>query len=159
MEPAALAAALEASPLGAWMRGSPWGYPVANLVHLLGLVLLVGSMLLLDLRLLGAGRRFALADTSAVLTRWAIAGLLLLIGSGSLLFTADAGPLIASPLLQAKVACIALGVLNALLFRALWQRRLTDWDHRAPPAGRLQALLSLCLWLAAGTLGRLLAYY
>ncbi|CFU11540.1 Uncharacterised protein [Bordetella pertussis] len=62
MDPPAWAALLEACALGAWMRGSSWAYPAANLAHLLGLVLLVGAMLLLDLRLLGLGRRFALAD-------------------------------------------------------------------------------------------------
>ena len=83
MELAAWAAQLEASPLGAWMRGSDWAYPVVNLIHLAGLVLLVGNMLLLDLRLLGIGRRFALVDASSMLTRLAIAGLLLLIASGT----------------------------------------------------------------------------
>jgi len=158
MDLAALAAALEASALGAWMRGSPWAYPAVNLLHLLGLVLLVGPMLLLDLRLLGAARRFAPADVSAALTPWAVVGLVLLLGSGSLLFAADAAPLLGSPLLQAKLACIALGVLNALAFRGLWVRRLPRWDAHPPLAGRLQAALSLGLWLAAGTLGRLLAY-
>ena len=64
---AAWAGALEASVLGEWMRGSSWAYPVVNLVHLLGLVLLVGPMLLLDLRLLGAGRLFVLPEVSAAL--------------------------------------------------------------------------------------------
>lgn len=155
---AAQAAALEASALGAWMRGSPWGYPGANLVHLLGLTLLVGPMLLLDLRLLGAGRRFALPDVCAVLTPWAVAGLLLLIGSGALLFAADAAPLVASPVLQFKLACIALGLVNALAFRKLWTHRLSAWDSAPPAVGRVQAALSLGIWLAAGTAGRLLAY-
>lgn len=158
MDVAALAAALEASPLGAWMRGSPWGYPAVNLLHLLGLTLLIGPMLLLDLRLLGAGRRFPLADVSGVLTPCAAAGLLLLIGSGALLFSADAAPLVANPLLQFKAACIALGLANALAFRALWARRLPAWDDAPPALGRLQAALSLATWLAAAAAGRLLAY-
>jgi hypothetical protein len=158
VELAALATDLEASPLGIWMRGSPWAYPVVNLVHLLGLTLLIGPMLLLDLRLLGAGRRFALPEVSAALTPWAIAGLMLLIGSGSLLFSADAGPLVASPMLRAKLCCIVFGLLNALVFRRQWMHRMHDWDRRPPLAGRLQAGLSLLAWLAAGTLGRLLAY-
>lgn len=158
MELAGLASELETSPLGIWMRGSPWAYPVVNLVHLLGLTLLIGPMLLLDLRLLGVGRHFALPEVSAALTPWAIAGLLLLIGSGSLLFSADAGPLFGSFLLRAKLCCIAFGLLNAVLFRRLWMHRMHDWDRRPPLAGRLQAGLSLFVWLAAGTLGRLLAY-
>ncbi|AOB25431.1 MULTISPECIES: hypothetical protein [Bordetella] len=158
MDPPAWAALLEASTLGAWMRGSPWAYPVVNLAHLLGLVLLVGAMLLLDLRLLGLGRRFALADVSAVLTPLAAGGLLLQLASGALLFSADAAPLSGNALMQYKAAGIALGVANALLFRALWGARLAGWDSRPPPWGRLQAALSLLLWLAVATLGRLIAY-
>jgi len=155
---ASLAAALEGSALGEWMRGSDRGYPVANLVHLLGLVLLVGPMLLLDLRLLGAGQQFALPAVSATLTPWAVAGLLLLLPSGALMFSADAGPLVDNPLLQVKLLLVALGIANALLFRLFWSDRLDEWDLVRPRLGRLQALLSALCWLAAGTLGRLIAY-
>ncbi len=155
---AALAADLEGSSLGAWMRGSDRAYPVANLVHLLGLVLLVGPMLLLDLRLLGAARHYPLPAVSATLTSWAIVGLLLLLPSGALMFAADAGPLLDNPVLQVKLLLIALGIANALLFRLLWSDRLDEWDLVRPRAGRLQAALSALCWLATGTLGRLIAY-
>ena len=108
--------------------------------------------------MLGFGRRFAIADVSAALTPFAVAGLLLLIGSGMLLFSADALPLHRNPLLQAKIACIAIGLANALAFRRIWTRRLADWDRHPPLSGRVQALLSLMLWPAVGTFGRLLAY-
>jgi hypothetical protein len=155
---ASLAASLEASTMAAWLRGSAWAYPAVNLVHLLGLTLLIGPIALLDLRLLGAGRSFPLVDVSAALTPWAIAGLLMLISSGCLLFSADAQPLHKNPLLQVKLGTIMFALANALLFRHLWTRRLPDWDARPPLAGRIQAVLSLALWPAAGTLGRLLAY-
>jgi len=158
MDIGVLAASLEASPLAAWMRGSGWAYPAVNLVHLLGLTLLIGPIALLDLRLLGFGRRFALADVSAVLTPCAIAGLAMLIGSGCLLFSADAVPLHKNPLLLVKLSCIALATANALLFRRVWAERLAEWDRAPPFAGRIQAALSLALWPVAGTLGRLLAY-
>ena len=152
------AAWLEHSPVGAWMRTSEFAYPAVNLIHLCGLVLLVGSMLLLDLRLMGAGRRLSLSDVSSILTPFAIAGLALLVPSGVLLFSADAGPLLSNPLLPIKLGCILLGLLNAVLFRAIWNGRLGTWDDAPPLTGRLQAFASLLLWIAAGTLGRLLAY-
>jgi len=158
MNGAAWAAALEASALGAWMRGSPWAYPAANLVHLLGLVLLLGSMILLDLRLLGAGRRVPLPDASALLTPLAVAGLVLLLGSGALLFTADAGPLSAQPLLQLKLLWIALGLANAVLFRGWWSGRIAGWDDNPPMLGRVQAAASLLIWLGVAAMGRLIAY-
>lgn len=155
---AAWAAALEASPLGAWMRAAGWAYPVVNLVHLLGLALLLGPMLLLDLRLLGFGRSLPLPPVSAALTRCAIAGLALLLPSGALLFAADAGPLLGNRLMQAKLLLVGAGLANALLFRALWSSRLAGWDASAPPFGRLQAFASALCWLVAASLGRLIAY-
>ena len=154
----AWAAALEATALGAWMRSSGWAYPAVNLLHLLGLVLLVGSMVLLDLRLLGAGRRLPLPAVSALLTPVAAAGLLIMLPSGALLFTADAGPLSVQPMLQLKLLWIALGLANALLFCGWWGGRLADWDARPPLLGRVQAAASLLIWLGVAAMGRLIAY-
>ncbi|KQO44223.1 hypothetical protein N5E99_11080 [Pseudomonas chengduensis] len=155
----AWAAWLEATALGEQMRSSALLYPAVNLLHLLGLVLLLGPMLLLDARLLGAGRSFPLAAVSRTLTPLAVAGLLLLLGSGVCLFAADAGPLAVDRLLQLKLLLIALGIGNALLFRRLWNARLGDWDTYAPLFGRMQAALSLLIWLLVMSLGRLLAYF
>lgn len=155
----AWAAWLEATALGEQMRSSALLYPALNLLHLLGLVLLLGPMLLLDARLLGAGRSFPLTAVSRTLTPLAVAGLLLLLGSGICLFAADAGPLAVDRLLQLKLLLIALGIGNALLFRRLWSARLSDWDARAPLFGRMQAALSLLIWLLVMSLGRLLAYF
>lgn len=158
MDPASLALWLEASPVGVWMRSSGVAYPAVNLIHLLGLVLLLGSMLLLDLRLLGVGRRLPLVYVSELLTPLAILGLLLLLGSGILLFSADAGPLLDNPLFPLKLACIALGIVNALAFRALWASRLAGWNDSVPRLARIQAGGSLVLWSLAAVFGRLLAY-
>ena len=155
---AAWVAQLEQSPLGEWMRASWYAYPLINVVHLVGLVLLVGSMVLLDLRLLGAARRLTIDAASALLTPAAVAGLLLMLGSGFLLFAADAGALLINPLFPFKILFVTLGIANALLFRALWSDRLVSWDQHPPIAGRAQALASFVIWIAAGILGRLLAY-
>lgn len=150
---------LEASTLGMQMRGSAWLYPVVNVLHLLGLVMLLGSMLLLDLRLLGVAREFDLPALSARLTPVAIGGLLILLVSGFCQFVADGAPLAASPLMQVKVLLIVLGVGNALCFRHWWSSRLGTWDDRPSVLGRLQALASLLIWFAVMVLGRLLAYF
>ena len=155
---AALAAALEHSPLGAWARGSPVGYPLANLVHLLGLVMLVGAIGVLDLRLVGFFRALPALALSRALTPLAATGLVLLLPSGFVMFAADAGPLLRSDLFLWKLALIALAVVNLGGFHLLWNRHVTDWDRRATGAGRAMALASLGLWLSAAALGRLIAY-
>lgn len=151
-------AALEASAFAAWMRGAGNAYAMVNLVHLLGLTLLLGSMLLLDLRLLGAGRRLPLPEVSRLLTPLAVAGLVLQACSGFALFAADAVPLSANAAFRLKLGMIAIALANAVLFRVLWSRSMPAWDQAPPLAGRLQAAVSLLLWLGVAAAGRLIAY-
>jgi hypothetical protein len=140
------------------MRSSALAYPIANVIHLFGLVLLVGPIVMLDLRLLGFARQFALPAVSTLLTRWALIGLVLLAAAGFMMFTADAGPLASNELMQTKLLLIALGLMNALLFRWLWQRKLSEWDAAPAVFGRLQALASIVIWFCVATLGRWIAY-
>lgn len=158
MNATAWAVALEASPLGHWMRTDPWAYPSANVLHVLGLTLLVGPILLLDLRLLGWGRAFPITATARLLTAWSAAGLLVMIASGTALFAADAAALAANPVMQWKLALIGAGLANAVAFRWRWSRRLEHWDLERPMLGRVQALASMALWLAVPVAGRLIAY-
>lgn len=160
MEAWALSAAqaLEASAPGVLMRGSARAYPAANLAHLLGLVLLLGSALLMDLRLAGLFRRLPADALARILLRAAVCGLLILVASGMLMFAADAGALAKSALFRWKVALIALALLNIAAFHKLWGTGFEDWDARAPAAARLMAVGSVTLWLAVAALGRLIAY-
>jgi hypothetical protein len=154
----ALAALLEASALGQWARGSGVAYPVANVAHLLGLVLLVGGIGIVDLRLAGLWRAVPVEPLARALTPLAVTGVLLLAASGSVMFAADAGPMVSSDVFRAKIALIVLGVLHALLFQRLWRGRMATWDADPPLVGRLMALGSLSIWLCVGALGRLIAY-
>lgn len=154
----ALAAQLEASALGQWARGSAIAYPVANVTHLLGLVLLIGGIGVVDLRLAGFLRSLPAVPLARAMTPFALAGLALLGLSGAVMFAADAGPMVASEIFRIKLALIGLGLAHAVLFRWLWRRRLDSWETAPPLAGRLMALGSLGLWLSVGTLGRWIAY-
>ena len=152
---AALAGAalwLEAVGAKAWAGGD--AYPWINTVHLLGLVMLVGAIGMVDLRTVGVWRQLPAAALSRALTPVAIAGLVILIASGVLLFAADGRTLATSDVFRIKLALVALALLNAAAFRRLWADRIDD----PPAAARLMAVLSLAVWLAVGTLGRFIAY-
>ena len=156
----AWALALENSALGAFVRDSFVLYPIANVGHILGLIFFVGSIALLDLRLLGFGRRWVAADAAArALTPVALAGLALQLASGFTLFSADAAHLWVNPVLKLKATLLALGLANAIAFRLLWQARLATWDEAAPAVARAQAAASLAGWLAVAACGRLIAYF
>jgi hypothetical protein len=162
MEPgwlAAWAAALEASGLSFMLRDSTWVYPLANLGHIVGLSLLVGPIVVLDLRLLGVGRTVPVAGLSRTLTPIAMAGLVLQILSGLLLFTADASALVANNVFLIKACLLVVGIANAIAFRRIWRHALEGWDGDPPALGRLQAALSIVFWLGVAISGRLIAYF
>jgi hypothetical protein len=156
-------AALEATELAAALRDSFWSYPLVNAAHILGVALLVGSIVPLDLRLLGAWRAVPLAPLWRVLTRTAGVGLVLAIIFGTLLFITRATEYAASNLFIAKMAVVGLGMANALALRMLpppAQIAETTSPHgKPPPRLRLTAGLSLATWLTALTLGRLVGYF
>ena len=148
--------AVQASPFGVWAGGEI--YPFANLVHILGLVMLVGGIGILDLRLAGLFRRIPTAPLATALTPIAIAGLLLMIPSGAAMFSSDASTLVNSGTFRTKLMLIGLALANAIAFRVLWRRRIDQWDLDPPMVGRVMAAVSILLWLWIAALGRWIAY-
>jgi hypothetical protein len=151
----ALAEAVAGTPFAVWAAGSPNAYPIANVLHLLGLVLLIGGIGLIDLRLLGAFPRLPLQPLAEALTPLAIGGIFILAASGSVLFAADAVALAGSQTFRLKLVLIGVALVNAVAFRILYRRLDT-----APPArpARAMAAASLALWLGIATFGRMIAY-
>lgn len=153
---AAWAAGLEASGLGEAMRGSVRNlYPVVNLAHVAGVILLVGGIGVVDLRVAGYGKGISLGPLSRMLTPIAVAGLLIQAITGFMLYAADAGPLFVSPVMRIKLLLIGFALINALVFRRLFG----DLDNETPPPlARTMAVLSLACWLGVVGLGRWIAY-
>ena len=136
-----------------WMRESANAYPAANVLHLLGLVMLLGAIGLADLRVVGAFRTLPLRPMITALTPVGVAGFVLLAITGPLLFAADATALVQSDVFRLKLLVILIALGNALIFR--WQ-----WRRGSEPGLVLRAgaIVSLLLWLVVATLGRLIAY-
>jgi hypothetical protein len=154
-------AALEASTLARALRGSVWAYPLVNAGHLLGVALLIGAIVPLDLRILGMWPTVPLPPLWRVLTRMAVIGLGLAGVCGALLFMTRAAAYVGEGLFVAKMIVVATGIVNALWLRAaVAARRPAWWAASRPPAlVKGSALLSLAAWLAALTLGRLVGYF
>jgi uncharacterized membrane protein len=125
-----------------------------NLAHLLGLVMLLGAIGVADLRTLGVGRRLSLVDMHRTLVPIGIAGLLLTLASGALLFAADARSLVGAGVFQVKILLIVLAIANALLFEGMFR----DLSRGAPPMAKAMAAISLGLWLCVAAIGRLIGY-
>ena len=125
--------AVQSSPFGVWAGGE--AYPIANLVHILGLIMLVGGIGILDLRLAGLFRRIPTAALAAALTPIAIAGLLLMIPSGATMFASDASTLVNSVTFRTKLLLILVALANAIAFRFIWQDRIEAMGYEPSHLG------------------------
>ncbi|WP_341898160.1 hypothetical protein [Ferrovibrio terrae] len=157
---------LEQSGLGAAMRQSMFLYPAVEVVHILGFVLLVGSIVGFDLRLLGLTRRLPVAPFAHHAVPLAMLGFFIAAPSGFLLFTTEATSIAVNPAFQVKLACVATGLLNAAVFHlGPWRSMVRHKDDMGggiaasvPLSARIGAAVSLLAWCGAVIGGRLIAY-
>jgi hypothetical protein len=151
---------LESMPLAVAMRQELWLYPAVEIVHIAGLAVLVGSIVVLDLRLLGFSRSIPVSALTRHVLPWTIAAFMLIVPTGLLMFTAHAADFLTNRAFQLKLLLIMLAGLNAALFHVGTYRSVALWDRdAAPPArARAHAAVSLLLWFSVISCGRLLAY-
>lgn len=154
---------LEGSALGHLLRtAGVWTYGVVNLAHILGIATLFGSVLVLDLRLLGAWRRVPLAALERPALTLAACGLAIAATSGVALITTNATEYIGNPFLLLKFVAIGLALANVLAVQFLpaWRARAATPEH-----GRQRIMLgvvggtSLACWTAAVAAGRMIGYW
>jgi hypothetical protein len=135
------------------MRSSKWLFPVIACVHLMGLALIGGAVLVVDLRLLGFGLwRQPVAQVAREAQRWLFVSLLVMIPTGSLLFLSKAVQCYTLPAFWIKITSLFL----ALVFTFTVRRRVAMADEtRVGPAwSKLVALVSLSLWSSVGIAGK-----
>ena len=151
---------LEQSTWAVAIRRSSWQYPALEIIHILGIALLVGPAFMFDLRLLGFSKQLPINGLAKHLLPWSRRSLVLVIPSGILLFITNAEALGQDRTFWIKMVLLVLAGLNALVFHRFTSRQLTHWNTNAivPVGARLAAVFSLILWTSIITFGRLLAY-
>lgn len=150
--------ALGESPLAEAVTASRYVYPLVNAAHILALATLFGSILSLDLRLLGLFSTLPVQPFARLLPRVAASGLGLAILTGLLLFTVEALDYAANPAFLTKLAIVAVGIGHAISVHlsSAWKELLREGTIGTKL--RLSAVLSLLLWMAAIVAGRLIAF-
>lgn len=136
--------------------------PVAETIHIIGIVVLVGSVTILDLRLLGL--MLLREPVSAVTKRvmpWAWTGFSIQVVSGFLLFATEPENLYGSIPFRLKLLLIVLVGVNALVFHGVVYRNVKSWDRAAdtPLGAKVIGGFSILLWLGIITAGRWIAFY
>jgi hypothetical protein len=153
---------LQRSATGQFMQNSLWPFPVAETIHIIGIVVLVGSVTILDLRLLGLTlMREPVSALAKRIMPWAWAGFSIQVVSGFLLFATEPEKLYGSVPFRLKLLMIVLVGVNALLFHGLVYRNVQSWDCAAdtPLGAKVTGCFSILLWLGIITAGRWIAFY
>ena len=127
---------------------------------LAGFVVLVGSIAVLDLRLLGLSPRVSVSALTRHVLPWSFAGLFAIVPTGLLMFMAHASDFIDNRAFQLKLLLILLAAVNAGVFHTNVYRSVKQWDKNAtiPATVRVHAAVSLMLWFSVLACGRLIAY-
>jgi hypothetical protein len=148
----------ENTAIGIAIRDSRWLFPAIEAVHLLGLAVLGGAVLLLDMRLVGLGlRRHPVPALARDLFPWMTGGLAVMLVTGVLLFLSEALKCYENVPFRLKM----LFLLLAILFTFTVRRRFTASDRAdtAPLASRIVALVSVSLWSGVGLMGRAIGFW
>ncbi len=135
-----------------WIASNAYAYPVLEVLHITGIALLLGNLVLLELRLWGAAPELPLRPLARLSLRLVLAGFALVAASGLLMFAAHPAEMLGNRAFVLKLALVMLAGLNAAMFHARGGLERPDGVARA------QTVLSLGLWLAAIICGRWIAY-
>jgi len=146
--------ALEHSGLGHLARHSAWTFTVANVLHVIGAGLVLGGIAVFDLLVL-LRRGWIAAQTGRVAIPLAAFGLAIQIPTGLILLAAEASALGQNPAFLAKLAFIALGLVNLILVHVRFRAHLRT---EVPDGARAFAAISLVAWTATVIAGRMIAY-
>ena len=149
---------IEASALGQVMRETVWLFPLAEILHFMGLSLLIGSLLVVDCRLLGFARNFPVAAVYRFLPL-ALAGFGINLVTGTMFFFSDPFRYYPNIAFRIKMLCILLAGLNALYFALTVHRHTKPAGGQDPGATiRTVSALSFLFWIGVIILGRFIPY-
>ena len=135
-----------------WIVSHPFAYPALEVVHIVGIALLLGNLVLFELRVWGFGPELPVHALARLALRLSLLGFALIAARGLLMFAGQPTELLASRVFVIKMGLVMLAGLNAVWFHA--RGSLGRLDR----AARIQTVVSMGLWLAVIICGRWIAY-
>lgn len=134
------------------LQSNPWAYPVLEIIHIFGIAMLLGNLVLLEARVFGHEATLPVAELARLSLRLAGTGFCLAAGSGLLMFSTQAGELLANRAFTLKMLLLLVAGCNAAVFHLRGSLRRLDRTAKA------LMLLSTLVWLAVLSCGRWIAY-
>jgi hypothetical protein len=152
---------IQQTPASISIRESIWLYPILDVLHCVGILLVAGTIVVIDLRLLGFGmRRATVSSVVGQVLPWTVAGFAFMFITGSLIAWAEPVRLYHSVFFRWKLLFLALAGLNALLFHYGIYRGIAGWDAASltPARARLAGSVSIVCWICVIAAGRAVGY-
>ena len=153
--------ALENSTLGVTITESEWMFPTIETLHVLALALVIGSIAMLDLRMLGvANRDRGVTQLAEDTLPWTWGAFAVAAISGVLMFVSAATSYYDNVPFRIKLVLLALAGANMALFHLTAYRAVHDWNHTlpTPQPARIAASLSLLFWIGVVVAGRWIGF-
>lgn len=136
------------------MNGPEWAFPTVESLHFIGFALLIGTIAIVDLRMLGLGmKRQTAAQLVAGLLPWTWAGVIVMLTTGPMMFSADPLVYYFNPSFRIKMICLAAALVFNFTVHNYVARR-----GDLPGLARVAACVSLLLWTAVLGAGRMIAF-
>jgi hypothetical protein len=152
---------VENSQLAEFIRESEWAFPTIESIHVIALALVVGTIAIVDLRLLGlASTNRPYADLSREVLPWTWVSFALAVISGSLMFISQPVGYFGNFAFRSKILLLCLAGINMLVFQLITARGASGWRHEdaTPLFGKIAASLSLALWITVVFVGRWIGF-
>ena len=142
------------------IRESDWMFPTIETVHVFALVLVVGTIMTVDLRLLGfANKERPFSQVASEMLPWTWAAFAVAALAGMLMFSSKALTYYSNIPFRLKMVCLLLAGINMVMFHWLGTRHLEAWDQGRPPrAAKLAGGASLLLWTTIVAAGRWIGF-
>lgn len=150
---------IEGSAINTWVLSTYWLWPLLEIIHFIGLSLLLGSIIIVDLRLAGYLRQIDLKSTHRLLP-WAATGFAMNLTSGVLFFFGDPARYSINIGFQIKMILVLIAGLNVLVFALMVNPQIASWDPHGGTTtlAKSVAWISLLVWTGVLLLGRLIPY-
>ena len=137
------------------LNNNEWAFPFAECIHILGFTLSIGTIAIVDLRLLGLGfRRQSAAELAKAMAPWTLVGLAIMLTSGPVIFSSDPVMYLYNQSFRFKIAAL----LVAILFNYTIHRKVAMSANPSPGLGVLVGGLSLALWVSVVAAGLFIAF-
>ena len=156
-----LVEAIHASAIAEWMRGSLKAMPFVEAIHVLAVAVVFGSILIVDLRLLGFPNvKRAYTRVSGELLGLTWTGFGVAVVTGALMFAPNAITYYNNTAFRLKLLALLAAGINMAIFQFITERGVSAWDkdRAAPTAAKLAGLLSILLWITVIALGRWIGF-